>query len=137
MATLLLLDNFEHLLEAAGVVAELSGACPQLEVVVTSRMALRLQAEQLYPVLPLSRPPCRARFVRGEALGLVPSVAIRRAGASLPAGFAPHRENAAAVASLCGRLDGLPLAIELAAARVAVLGPAALLARGSAPRSAC
>jgi len=125
---LLVLDNFEQVLPAAPVVAELLAACPRLTVVATSRAALRLSGECEIPVPPLTLPdpalppsgdPADAEAVRLFAL---------RAGSVRP-DFALTPANAPAVAAICRRLDGLPLAIELAAARVKVLSPQTLLTR--------
>src|SRR5581483_10777543 len=112
---LLLVDNFEQVLEAAPLVARLLEAAPALTVVATSRAPLRVRAEHEFVVPPLAEDEAAELFVA-------------RAHAADPA-FALTEENAGAVAELCERLDGLPLAIELAAARTKLLSPAALLAR--------
>jgi predicted ATPase/DNA-binding CsgD family transcriptional regulator len=126
---LLVLDNFEHLLSATAAVAELLTGCPLLKVLVTSRTRLRISGEQSFPVSPL-RVPERDDAPAVDRLGAVPAVRlfVERARAVRPM-FALTATNAAAVAEICRRLDGLPLAIELAAARVTVLPPAKLLAR--------
>jgi non-specific serine/threonine protein kinase len=130
---LLVLDNVEHLLAAGPRLTELLAACPTVTLLVTSRVALRVSGEQELPVAPLALPdldrqtPRRAPLVetvgRSEAVRLF----VERARAVTP-GFALTEENAAAVAELCRRLDGLPLAIELAAARSRLLTPASMLA---------
>lgn len=126
---LLLLDNFEQIVEAAPSVAELVAACPHMVVLVTSRTALRISAEQIFPVPPLALPdggsPATLEDVQECAAA---QLFLARAQAVHP-GFALSGENAAAVGAICRRLDGLPLAIELAAARVLLLPPAALLDR--------
>jgi non-specific serine/threonine protein kinase len=126
---LLVLDNFEHVVEAAPIVADLLRACSLLTVLVTSRVRLRLSLESEFPVPPLALPEAADQ---ASADGLGGSAAVRlfvaRAQSVRP-DFALTEQYAQAVATICRRLDGLPLAIELAAARVKVLPPAALLAR--------
>jgi predicted ATPase/class 3 adenylate cyclase len=126
---LLLLDNFEQVVEAALVVAELLAACPRLKVLVTSRVVLHVRAEREYAVPPLSIPNLK-RLPELAALSQYEAVAlfIERALAIKP-DFQVTNANAPAVAGICARLDGLPLAIELAAARVKYFPPQALLAR--------
>ncbi len=126
---LLVLDNFEQVVEAAPDVAALLAACPQLAVLVTSRIALRLRGEHEYAVPPLALPD-PAHLPPPEGLSQYESVRlfIDRAVA-VKADFAVTNANAPAVAEICARLDGLPLAIELAAARIRLLPPEALLAR--------
>jgi len=130
---LLVLDNCEHLLDAAPEVAALRAACPGLRVLATSRVALRVRGEQVYPVPPLATPDPN-RVLSVEALGGVAAVTlfVQQARAALPT-FTLTAANAATVAAICARVDGLPLAIELAAARVEALPLAALLARLSRP----
>src|SRR5205823_5439409 len=120
---LLILDNFEHVVEAAADLADLLGACPALRVLVTSREPLHLSWEHEQPVPPL-RVPARTSTDVAQLLGN-PSVAlfVSRAGAVSP-DFRLDPSNAESVAQLCRSLDGLPLALELAAARVTSLPPA-------------
>ena len=129
-AVLLLLDNFEHLLEARPLLGELVDTCPRLQVLVTSRAALRLPVEYLLPVEPLAIPDMAVDMSHVEALASVPSIElfVERARA-VHRVFRLDQRNAVAVAEVCRRLDGLPLAIELAASRTAVLPPDALLVR--------
>jgi len=124
---LLILDNFEQVVAAGTVVSELLSACPRLVVIVTSRIPLRLRWEHELPVQPLRLPDPDGPRTAAAVLG-VPAVRlfVERARAVSPA-FAIGDENAAAVAEVCARLDGLPLAIELAAARVRMLTPATML----------
>lgn len=126
---LLVLDNFEQVVAAAPQLAELIAACPRLTVLVTSRELLRLYGEQEYRVPPMGVPDT-AGPVDPDALAQFESVRLflDRVAMRQP-GFELTRENAFAVAEICRRLDGLPLAIELAAARIKVFPPAALLAR--------
>jgi predicted ATPase/class 3 adenylate cyclase len=126
---LLILDNFEQIVLAASDVSDLLTACPRLAVLVTSREPLQLRAEHLVPVPPLQLPEPDVIPPLAE-LACVPAVDlfVQRAQAIVPS-FVLADENAVAVAEICRRLDGLPLAIELAAARVRLLPPVALLAR--------
>ncbi len=126
---LLVLDNFEQVLDAAPLVATLLAACPQLKVLVTSRAPLQLRGEQEIPVPPLALPDLH-RLPELAALSQYAAVAlfIQRACAVQP-DFAVTNATAPAVAEICHRLDGLPLAIELAATRVKLLPISALLVR--------
>jgi predicted ATPase/DNA-binding CsgD family transcriptional regulator/transcriptional regulator with XRE-family HTH domain len=125
---LLLLDNFEQLTAAAAIVMELLTACRRVKILVTSRAPLLVRGEQQFPVAPLPVPD-PAQFQSVELLARSPAVAlfVARAQAVKP-DFAISEENAAAVAAICTRLNGLPLAIELIAARTKLLPPSALLA---------
>ncbi len=126
---LFVLDNFEHLISAAPFVSDLLVFCPDLKILVTSRAALRIYGEHDFPVPPLTLPDSRTTS-SVDSLSRIPAVAlfVQRAIAAKP-GFELNSENARAVSEICARLDGLPLAIELAAARVKVLSPTALLTR--------
>jgi excisionase family DNA binding protein len=126
---LLVLDNFEHLLPANVEIAELLRACPNLTVLVTSRAPLRLQGEQEYPVPTLALPDHESQL-SAEQLATVEAIALfaHRARATQP-DFTITPANAAAVLGICRRVDGLPLAIELAAARLGLFSPASLLSR--------
>jgi predicted ATPase/class 3 adenylate cyclase len=124
---LLLLDNFEQVISAAAPVAALLLRCPKLRLLVTSRERLRAAGERVYVVPPLQLPEetsDASALAENEAVALF----VSRARAAMGE-FSLTRENAAVVASICRRLDGLPLAIELAAARTTALPPRALLAR--------
>ena len=125
---LLVLDNFEHLLEAARLVFVLLTACPRLTVLTTSRAPLHLSGEREFPVLPLPLPDpavmAPAQIADAPAVRLF----VERAVAVDPR-FTLTDDNAASISAICARLDGLPLAIELAAARSKLLSPALLLPR--------
>jgi predicted ATPase/class 3 adenylate cyclase len=141
---LFVLDNFEQVLEAGPIIAALLRVAPDLKVLATSRAALRVSGEQEYPVPGLPSPPDlgnltaleranlpeRERSLDPATLSTYEAVRlfIARAGAVKP-GFAVTNENAPAVAAICARLHGMPLAIELAAARVKLLAPDAILTR--------
>ncbi|HMJ21283.1 MAG TPA: winged helix-turn-helix domain-containing protein, partial [Terriglobales bacterium] len=126
---LLLLDNFEHLVQAVPTVAELLTAGPNLKILVTSRAALHVYGEHEFPVPPLALPDSRS-LPPFEVLSQYPAVAlfVQRAVAAKP-DFGLNQENASAVTEICARLDGLPLAIELAAARIKVLSPSSMRTR--------
>jgi predicted ATPase/class 3 adenylate cyclase/DNA-binding CsgD family transcriptional regulator len=126
---LLLLDNFEQVVSAAEQVAALLSACPRLKVLVTSREVLHVRAEHEFPVPPLAVPdplhlPALATLSQQAAVALF----LQQAQAVKP-DFQLTDVNARSITELCARLDGLPLAIELAAARMKLFSPRALLAR--------
>jgi predicted ATPase/class 3 adenylate cyclase len=126
---LLILDNFEHLTEARGAIAHLLDACRELRILITSRVPLHLSRENEYPVPPMGIPdlrhlPALQELAQHESIALF----TQQARAVKP-GFTITPENAAAVAEICARLDGLPLAIELAAARIKLFPPRTLLQR--------
>jgi non-specific serine/threonine protein kinase len=132
---LLVLDTLEHLLPAAPLLASLLVACPRLAILATSRTLLQVRGEQALPVPPLPLPPAphpsaRAVLPSPEELDASPAVAlfVERAQAVRP-NFALTPANTDEVVTICRRLDGLPLALELAAARIRLLPPGALLAR--------
>ncbi len=126
---LLLLDNFEQVSDAASQIADLLSACPRLKVLVTSRVGLHVRAEREFAVPPLSLPNLK-RLPDPVALSQYEAVAlfIERAQAGRP-DFQVTNANAPAVVGICARLDGLPLAIELAAARIKHFSPQTLLSR--------
>jgi predicted ATPase len=126
---MLVIDNFEHVIDAAADIDAILGRCPSVTIVTTSRVRLGLYGEQEYPVPPLERPDLRQSLSlpdleQNESIALF----IQRARALKP-DFRLSEGNAAAVAEICVRLDGLPLAIELAAARIKLLNPQAMRAR--------
>ena len=126
---LLLLDNFEQVVSAAPDVSALLERCPRLKILVTSRTPLRVRSEKELPVPPLAVPPSRHTLdLHSLSQYAAMTLFIQRAQAVKP-DFAVTNDNAPAVAEICYRLDGLPLAIELAAARIKILPPQALLLR--------
>jgi predicted ATPase/DNA-binding CsgD family transcriptional regulator len=126
---LVLLDNFEQVMPAAPDIAALTGACPHLVLLITSRSPLRLRAEREFPVSPLALPePNLAPSARAMGENAAVALFVERARAARP-DFSLTGSNAPLIADICRQLDGLPLAIELAAAMTRVLSPQALLAR--------
>jgi predicted ATPase len=127
---LLLLDNFEQVTAAAPKVGELLRDCPQLKLLVTSREVLHVRGEHVFPVPPLALPRADFKALSVEQLTRCEAIRlfIERAQAVKP-DFELTNENASAVAEICLRLDGLPLAIELATARISLFSPQALLER--------
>lgn len=125
---LLLLDNFEQVLPAASVLADLVAACPRLTLLVTSRAAVRLSVAREYAVASLALPAPTERSAGALAANPAVALFVDRAVA-VRADFVLTDDTAVAVAAICHRLDGLPLAIELAAARVKLFSPPALLGR--------
>jgi len=124
---LLVLDNFEHLMAASTVLADLLDACPHLHLLVTSREALRLQREQRFPVEPLPTPVDAEQASLAELTESAAVQLFQQRAATVCPDFALTPHNAADVAAICRRLDGLPLAIELAVARTNLFSPTALL----------
>jgi non-specific serine/threonine protein kinase len=127
-AMLLVLDNFEQLLGAVKLVADLLDSCPKLGFLVTSRQPLHLRAEQVLPVRPLPVPGLEATDPQVVASNPAVALFVDRGRACRPT-FGLTSENVRDVAEICTRLDGLPLAIELAAAQVGVLSPHTILER--------
>ncbi len=126
---LLLLDNFEQVVRAAVLVAELLAACPKLKIVVTSRMRLHVRAEREFAVLPLALPDPK-RLLDLQTLAQNEAVALFiQCAQAVKSDFQVSNATAPAVTEVCVRLDGLPLAIELAAARIKLLPPQSLLVR--------
>lgn len=135
---LLVLDNFEQLIKAAPILSELLAACPYLKLLITSRSAVHIYGQHEFPVPPMSLPPRRAPRAEGDHTPQMPleqlsqyeavRLFVERAVAVKP-DFAVTNDNAPAVAEICHRLDGLPLAIELAATRIKILPPQAMLVR--------
>jgi predicted ATPase/DNA-binding CsgD family transcriptional regulator len=129
MHVLLLLDNFEHLLPAAPLVGELLAAAPQVWVLATSRERLHVYGEQEYPVHPLELPDLQRDESAEELLAHdAVSLFVQRASAVQP-GFSLDEAQKSAVARICVRLDGLPLALELAASQVKIIPPSMLAQR--------
>ena len=131
-SVLLVVDNFEHMLSAATVIADLLSACQNLKFVVTSRERLHLRGEYVVPVTPLALPPSSTELANAALsdIAAIPAVQLfLNRAQEVSFGFGLTDENAHLIAGICRRLEGLPLAIELAASRTMFLSPAALLTR--------
>ena len=126
---LLVLDNFEQLLAAATVVADLLRACPELSVLVTSRAPLQIGGEHEFPVPPLAVPDASEPLTPASISRYAAAALFAERARAIDPEFTVTETNAPAIAELCARLDGLPLAIELAAARTRLLSPEAMLPR--------
>jgi predicted ATPase/DNA-binding CsgD family transcriptional regulator len=126
---LLVIDNFEQVVEAAPLVASLLGACPALNVLMTSREPLKVAGEREYSVSPLAVPDADESMLAERLVSWPAARLFVERARSVASDFALTDENAPLIAAICARLDGLPLAIELAAARTKVLSPAAMLPR--------
>jgi len=124
---LLIIDNFEHLLEAAVLITDLLKAAPNVHIIVTSREPLNLHGEQVYDVPPLIIPDLSKDYTAADLASLESIVLFVQRAQATDSLFELTRDNAAVVAQICARLDGLPLAIELAAARIRLLKPEQLL----------
>jgi predicted ATPase/class 3 adenylate cyclase len=131
-AALLVLDNFEHILEAGPWCSELLATCPSLRLLVTSRAPLRVSVEHEYPVPPLAL-PTDAGLAADEAAETEAVELFAERARRVRHGFVLDADTVPVVAEICRRLDGLPLAIELAAARARLLSPRAMLARLQQP----
>jgi predicted ATPase/transcriptional regulator with XRE-family HTH domain len=126
---LLILDNFEQVVSAAPLLAELLSAAPHLKVIVTSRELLQIYGEHDYPMMPLGLPSRDLPVIPGSLLQYDAVRLFMERATSIKPDFDLTAENASAIAEICIRLDGLPLAIELAAAQVKALSPDAVVAR--------
>jgi predicted ATPase/class 3 adenylate cyclase len=128
--TLIVVDNCEHVIEdAAGAISELLVRCSDLRIIATSRESLRIAGEHVFATPPLDVPPAALSIVTAREALTYSSVALFAERAAAAGGFHISDANASAVVDICRHLDGLPFALELAAPRLSVLAPAALLAR--------